>query len=127
MSNPLLRTFGRTSFRALYSVVFGVALVLWGMSRGWPWWVAVPAGILVAATVFMALVSALYAYTKLSYPARAEAIRAKTNPRRGQPATLEPQDASATQAPLQTPCAQDQSGKPRSGDADGPKPRLGTG
>lgn len=105
MSNPLLRILGRASYRAVYSILGGIALALWGMSRGWPWWVAVPAGILVAATVFVALVSALYAYTKLSYPARAEAIRARTNPCRTGGAAAEPRANEVKKS--KEPCARD--------------------
>lgn len=107
MSNPLLRTLGRTSFRAVYSILGGLALALWGTSRGWPWWVAVPAAILATVAVFMALISALYAYTKVSYPARAEEIRARTTPCRSAEAVAERQSAGGTEAFIQKPCAQD--------------------
>ncbi|MCX7597512.1 MAG: hypothetical protein N2512_01400 [Armatimonadetes bacterium] len=107
MSNPFLFTLGRSSFRALYSILGGVALATWGMSRGWPWWVAVPAGILTTAAVFIILLTALYTYTKLHYPARAEAIRARTNrrPAEGRPPGVQP--TSAVDTDPQMHCQQD--------------------
>jgi hypothetical protein len=119
MSNHLRRTLGRTSFRALYSLAAGALFGAWGAWRGWPWWVALPAGILVTTAVFMALVSVLYAYTKISYPARAEAIRAKTNrPAMARPETS-PQASQAGEASPHVPGKQGQEQEDGRADSEG--------
>lgn len=124
MSNPLLRTLGRTSFRAIYSILGGTALAIWGVLRGWPWWVAVPAGILTTVAVFMILISALYAYTKVSYPARAEEIRARTNPYRPAEAPAERQSAGGMEMCTDKPCAQDRPDENKATNANGPQERA---
>ncbi len=68
----LRHAFARSSYRAAYSLFGGAALFAWLVSRGIPWWVALPAGILFTVAVFMVAVGALYTYTKVQYPSRAE-------------------------------------------------------
>ena len=79
----LKHAFARSSHRAVYSLIGGTALFVWMVARGIPWWVAMPAGILGTVAMFMIAVGALYTYTKLQYPARAEKARAKVSRKKG--------------------------------------------
>jgi membrane protein YdbS with pleckstrin-like domain len=67
----------------MYALIGGAALFVWMVARGIPWWVAMPAGILCVVALFMVAVGALYTYTKVQYPSRAEKAREKVNKGRG--------------------------------------------
>jgi hypothetical protein len=77
LSTTIRHAFARSSHRAVYSLIGGGLFFAWLVRCGIPWWVALPAGILCFVALFMLAVAALYAYTKLQYPARAEKARAK--------------------------------------------------
>ncbi len=80
----------RASYRGALAAACGVLLGWWlAAAKGWPWWAATPAGILCAVGVFAAILGGLYAYTKVTYPKRAEEyrrlLRAAAQRRGGQP------------------------------------------
>lgn len=75
MSNLVRKALGRSSWRLVYSLVGGTLFGLWGAGRGWPWWLAVPAALVMALCVFLLTLSLLYTYTKSIYLKRAEEVR----------------------------------------------------
>jgi membrane protein implicated in regulation of membrane protease activity len=82
MSNFPRRAFGRPALRALYGLIAGCLFGWWGMSRGWPWWLAVPAAILVAVGLFLAIVVVLYGVARRVYEVRAASIRERVRTER---------------------------------------------
>ena len=60
----LRRLLARTRFRAALSVAGGVAFFAFLSGRGWPWWAALPAAILLTVGVFGIMLFTLYGYIR---------------------------------------------------------------
>jgi zinc transporter ZupT len=77
LSRILLRAVARSRRRGLVAAVAGAVVGLALTRAGWPWWAALPAGLLSMVVAFVSVVTVLYAYTKRNYPRRAEEVKAR--------------------------------------------------
>ncbi len=65
----------RAKLRSVLALVAAVLLGRWLGGIGWPWWAWLPAAILAAMAVYMAMVLSWFLYRKLTYQRFAEIAR----------------------------------------------------
>ena len=75
LSRTVFKVLARTSMRIVAAGLAAMATFAVLSARDWPWWASLPAAIIAFVAAFMTVVAVLYAYTKWSYPKRAEEIR----------------------------------------------------